>query len=50
MLDGLYHEYRVPLSPRGTDLEKIKLELNVPARIEVGKMEIIHPSLKELCQ
>lgn len=49
-LDGLYHEYEVPLSPRGTDLERIKLELNFPAKIEVGKMEIIHPSLKELAQ
>lgn len=50
LLDGLYHMYSIPLSPRGTNLEKIKLELNFPAKIEVEKIEIIHPSLKELIQ
>lgn len=50
ILDGLYHEYKIPLSPRGTNLERIKFELNFPARIEIRKIEIIHPSLKELSQ
>lgn len=47
-LDGDYHDYQVPLSPRGTRLKKIRLELNFPAKIEVGKIEIIHLSLKEI--
>lgn len=50
ILDGRYHNYKIPLSPRGTELQKIRLELNFPARIEVGKIEIIHPSLKKLDQ
>lgn len=49
-LGGQYHQYQVPLSARGTNLKKICLELNFPARMEVGKIEIIHPSLKELSQ
>ena len=48
LLDDQYHEYEISLFPRGINLEKIKFELNFPARIEVGKMEISHQRFKEL--
>lgn len=47
-LDDQYHEYKVLLSPRGINLEKIMFELNFPARIEIGEMEISHQRLEEL--
>lgn len=45
LLDDQYNEYEIPLSPRGINLEKIKFELNFPARIDVGRMEISHQQL-----
>lgn len=48
VLDGQYQNYQLYLPPRGTNLEKIMIELNFPAIIKIGRLEIIHPSLREI--
>ena len=46
--NGLNNKYNIPISPRGTEVTKIKLQLNYPAKIKVNKVAIVHPTLEDL--
>ena len=45
-LDGQYHDYVVPIAPRGTVLKEIEISMNFPADFDIQSLSIEYPKLK----